>query len=70
MKKVILIFALVVAYGITNSNVTAKVTNAEKSKIEVVSADADSSNILLNDEDKDKKKETKKAATSTCCGGK
>ena len=69
MKKLILIFALVVAYGVPMANAPAKFFNTEKSQIMLVAASDDGLNVQFTD--KDKKKETKKAAeTKACCAEK
>ena len=69
MKKLILIFALVVAYGVSMANAPAKFFNTEKSQIMMVAASDDGLNVQFTD--KDKKKETKKAAeTKACCAEK
>ncbi len=69
MKKLILIFALVVAYGVSMANAPAKFFNTEKSQIMLVAASDDGLNVQFTD--KDKKKETKKAAeTKACCAEK
>lgn len=69
MKKLILIFVLVAAYGVSMANVPVKFFNAEKSQIMLVASSDDGLNVQFTD--KDKKKETKKAAeTKACCAGK
>lgn len=69
MKKLILIFALVVAYSVSMANAPAKFFNTEKSQIMLVAASDDGLNVQFTD--KDKKKETKKAAeTKACCAEK
>ncbi|NCB07102.1 MAG: hypothetical protein EOM73_02940 [Bacteroidia bacterium] len=69
MKKLILIFALVAAYGVSMANAPAKFFNTEKSQIMLVAVSDDGLNVQFTD--KDKKKETKKAVeTKACCAEK
>ena len=65
MKKVLLILALVAVYGISISNVSAKVITVEKTDITIV-ADSGSNSIVSfnNDEDPPKKKAE---AAKPCC---
>lgn len=67
MKKVLLILALVVAYGVSTSNASTKVISVEKAKVTVV---ADDNSNLICSLDQDEKKEAKKEAKKACCGDK
>lgn len=62
MKKVLLIVALIVAYGVAMANVSPKVVIDTKSEVTIV-ADNDLNTSSIEE---DKKKKTKKA----CCSGK
>lgn len=71
MKKLILIFALVAVYGISVSNVSAKINSVQQAKV-MVTADDDNF-AVASDEEKDKKKTTeakKETATKACCSEK
>lgn len=57
MKKLVLVLALVMAYGVSISNASTKVISVEKSKVTVV---ADSDDFTPVIEEKEKKKTTKK----------
>lgn len=66
MKKVVLVLALVVAYGVSISNASVKVVSVEKSNVTVVS-DSDDFSPAMEEEKKDKKK---KDAKKACCSSK
>jgi len=65
MKKVLLVLALVVAYGVSISNASTKVVSVEKSNVTVVADSDDFSPAMEEEKDKKKKKTTK-----ACCGDK
>ncbi len=64
MKKLILIVALVVAYGVSTSNANANVINPEKAKVTVI---ADSNNQTATPDGKDKVKGDKKTDCEKSC---
>ncbi len=75
MKKILLVLAFVVAYGLSTTNASAKVNTEKSTKVCVASDDI--SNFTVSEEEKDKKKksETKtstekksEAKNSTGCG--
>ena len=76
MKKVLLILALVAVYGISISNVSAKVITVEKSKVTVVASNDDNSAISAEKEEAKKEKGKKNAKAEktapakACCGEK
>lgn len=68
MKKLFLVLVLVAVYGISISNVSAKVITVEKSNITVVADTDDNVTNPVLEEEKDKKKSKKKETKSACCG--
>lgn len=67
MKKLILIFALVAVYGISVSNVSAKINSVKQTKVMLV---ADDDNFTVStDEEKDKKKTTEAKKETTAKAG-
>lgn len=70
MKKLLLIFALIAVYGISVSNVSAKVIDIQKAEISVVADSNDNDEITVEDDKKDKKevKETKACCSETTTG--
>lgn len=66
MKKLVLVLALVMAYGVSISNASTKVITVEKAKVTVV-ADSDEFSSAVKEEEKKKtvKKDAKACAGST-----
>jgi len=62
MKKIILVLAFVVAYGVTTTNAAVKVNAEQITK--VCMAEDDASTLTLSEEEKDKKKKSE-TKTST-----
>lgn len=64
MKKLILIVALIVAYGVSTSNVNANVVNSEKAKVTVI---AGSDNQIATPDGEDKAKVDGKTECEKSC---
>lgn len=58
MKKTLLIMAMIVAYGVSVANVSAKVASVKKNAVTIVADD--NSNFAFSEEEKDKNKTEKK----------
>lgn len=65
MKKVLLVLALVVAYGVSMSSATEKVVTVYDTQV-TISADVDGENTVAPEGDKEKAKKAKTAKSDGC----
>lgn len=65
MKKVLLVLALVVAYGVSMSTANAKVVTAEKAKTVVVADMNDDNNVVAPEGEKEKKEKAEAKTTKS-----
>jgi hypothetical protein len=63
MKKLFFVLALVVAYGLSITNSTAKIVKTEKAGVVLTVASDDNSTTIVEKEKKEKKETTTKKAT-------
>lgn len=67
MKKVLFIFALMLAFGVSMSNASTDVVVADENNITVVADNADDNNVAPEGEEAKKESKDAKAAKSEGC---